>query len=122
MMGLDPAWLRTLQKAHGLGLGEYDLRTIEVIGELRRLPDFKLPPLGGEANLDDAHLQQLVHERTLLRPRTDEKLCTGCATCVNQCPVSALSLVDAIPQVDAAVCIGCFCCQELCPEKAIVLR
>ena len=24
---------------------------IEIIGELRPLPDFKLPPLGGEANL-----------------------------------------------------------------------
>ena len=122
MMGLDPSCLRSLQKAKEIGLGDYDLGTIEVIGELRRLPDFKLPPLGGEVNLHDAHLQALILERTLLRPKADPKLCTGCAICVNQCPVLALSLADHIPQVDPAVCISCFCCQELCPEKAIVLK
>jgi uncharacterized protein (DUF362 family)/Pyruvate/2-oxoacid:ferredoxin oxidoreductase delta subunit len=121
MMGLEPGRLRSLQKAKEKGLGDYDLGTIEVIGELRRLPDFKLPPLGGEANLHDANLQGTLLSRTLLRPRVDPQLCTGCATCVNQCPVSALSIVDGIPQVATTTCISCFCCQEICPEKAITL-
>ncbi len=46
MMGLEPGHLRFLQKAKEIGLGDYDLGTIEVIGELKRLPNFKLPPLG----------------------------------------------------------------------------
>ena len=103
-------------------MGDYDLSTIEVIGELRPLPDFKLPPLGGEAVFHNETIQTTLHSRTLLRPQADPELCTGCGTCVDQCPVSALSMNDNLPQVDADTCITCFCCQEICPEKAITLR
>jgi ferredoxin len=122
MMGCDPGRLRFLQKGRENGLGEYDPGAIEVIGALKRLPDFKLPPLGGEANADNEELQALLTSRTLLRPRADAALCTGCATCVEQCPVSALSIRDHVPEVDASACITCFCCQEMCPEKAITLQ
>ena len=122
MMGCDPGRLRFLQKAKEAGLGDYDLSTIEVIGELKRLPDFKLPPLGGEAIFRNETMQAMIHQRTLLRPQADPELCTGCGTCVEQCPVSALSMNDDLPQVDADTCITCFCCQEICPEKAMTLR
>jgi uncharacterized protein (DUF362 family)/NAD-dependent dihydropyrimidine dehydrogenase PreA subunit len=122
MMGLEPGRLRFLQKAKEAGLGDYDLDTIEVIGELRRLPDFKLPLLGGEAVLQNPDTQAIIHNRTLMRPRTNPELCTGCGTCVDQCPVSALSMGDHVPEVDADTCITCFCCQEICPEKAITLQ
>jgi ferredoxin len=123
MMGLEPGRLRFLEKAKERGLGDYDLSTIEVIGELARLPDFKLPPLGGEGNLQNEELQATLQSRTLLRPQADPQLCTGCGTCVDQCPVSALSLsvTDHLPGVDKDTCIACFCCQEICPEKAITL-
>jgi len=122
MMGCEPGRLRFLQKAKEVGLGDYDLSRIEIIGELRQLPNFKLPPLGGEANLRNEAMQAGIHRRTLLRPQADPKLCTGCGTCIDQCPVSALSMNDHIPQVDADTCITCFCCQEICPEKAITLK
>ena len=66
MMGLEPGQLRFLQKAKEVGLGDYDRRTIEVIGELKQLPDFKVPPLHGEGNLQDANLKDLLHSRTVL--------------------------------------------------------
>ena len=122
MMGCDPGRLRFLQKAKEAGLGNYELNTIEVIGELKRLPDFKLPPLGGEAVLRNEAMQSMIHNRTLLRPQADTEKCTGCGTCIDHCPVSALSMIDNIPQVDAETCIACFCCQEMCPERAITLR
>jgi uncharacterized protein (DUF362 family)/Pyruvate/2-oxoacid:ferredoxin oxidoreductase delta subunit len=122
MMGCEPGRLRFLQKAKEVGLGDHDLKTIEIIGDLKPLPNFKLPPLGGEASLRNEAMQTLLHKRTLLRPEADPELCTGCGTCVDQCPVSALSLRDSIPEVDAAACITCFCCQEICPEKAITLK
>jgi len=122
MMGCEPGWLRFLQKAKEVGLGDYDLDTIEVIGELKQLPDFKLPPLNGERSFHNETVQERLRSRTLLRPQVDSKLCTGCGTCTDQCPVSALSMSDQLPQVDAAICITCFCCQEICPEKAITLR
>ena len=122
MMGCDPGRLRFLQKAKEAGLGDYDLSTIEVIGELKRLPDFKLPPLGGQAIFRNETMQAMIHQRTLLRPQADPELCTGCGICVEQCPVSALTMNDDLPQVDADTCITCFCCQEICPEKAMTLR
>jgi len=122
MMGCEPGRLRFLQKAKELGLGEYDLRTVEVIGELKRLPDFKLPPLSGEAQVRNEATQAALQSKTILRPQADPELCTGCGTCIDQCPVSALSMIGPIPQVNPEICIICFCCQEICPEKAITLR
>lgn len=122
MMGCEPDRLRFLQKAKEVGLGDYDLRSIKIIGELKQLPDFKLPSLSGEVDFHNRTIQAALHSRTLLRPQADPKLCTGCGTCVEQCPVSALSISDPLPQVEADACITCFCCQEICPEKAITLR
>jgi len=123
MMGCEPGRLRSLQKAKEVGLGDYDLNTIEVIGDLKPLPDFKLPPFSGEVLLHNEAIQTLIRNRTLMRPQADPELCTGCGTCVDQCTVAALSMGDDnLPRVDADTCITCFCCQELCPEKAITLK
>ena len=122
MMGCEPGRLRFLQKAKELGLGDYDLSNLEILGNLKPLPDFRLPPLGGEAVMDNETIQGLIRQRTLLRPQADPEWCTGCGACVDQCPVSALSMNNDLPQVNPDACIICFCCQEICPEKAITLR
>lgn len=121
MMGLDPGKLRFLQKAKEAGLSEFDLDSIEIIGELVRLPDFRLPPLGGEAIHGNETLQSLVAKRAAVLPKADPALCTSCQSCVEHCPVSALSMEGALPVVDADTCITCFCCQEVCPERAMTL-
>jgi uncharacterized protein (DUF362 family)/Pyruvate/2-oxoacid:ferredoxin oxidoreductase delta subunit len=122
MMGCKPEHLSFLQRAKAKGLGEYDLNTIEIVGELKPLPDFKLPPLSGEGIFRNPAVQDLLQSRTLLRPKVDRELCTICGTCVDQCSASALSMGDEGPVVDADTCITCFCCQEVCPEKAITLQ
>jgi uncharacterized protein (DUF362 family)/Pyruvate/2-oxoacid:ferredoxin oxidoreductase delta subunit len=122
MMGIEPDQLRFLQKAREAGLGDYDPSTIEIIGEMKKLPDFKLPPLGGEASFSNKPLQDRLQQLTLLLPQADPELCTGCGTCVDQCAAMALTMNDDLPQVDADSCITCFCCQEMCPEKAMTLK
>ncbi len=122
MMGCEPGRLRFLQKAKEVGLGDYDISKIEIIGELKPLPEFKLPPLSGERDFHNKNIQEILHNRTILRPYADPDLCTGCGTCVEQCPVSALSMNHQLPQVDGDLCITCFCCQEICPEKAMTLK
>jgi len=122
MMGLDPGKLRFLQKAREAGLGDFDLDQINIVGELKVLPDFKLPPLGGEAVIDNEAIQELLHGRAILRPKADPEFCTACGTCIDQCPVEALSMIEDLPEVDPEICISCFCCQEICPEKAITLQ
>ncbi|MCG6536188.1 MAG: DUF362 domain-containing protein, partial [Syntrophales bacterium LBB04] len=123
MMGCEPGRLRFLQKAKESGLGDYDPSAIEVIGELKPIPDFKIPPLGGEAIAGNSKIREFMESRTLLRPKVNPALCTSCGTCVDQCAVEALSMGEnGFPGVDADTCISCFCCQEMCPEKAITLQ
>jgi uncharacterized protein (DUF362 family)/NAD-dependent dihydropyrimidine dehydrogenase PreA subunit len=122
MMGLAPERLGFLQKAKSLGFGDFDESAIELVGELKPIPDFKVPPLGGYAIAHSEALQSLIEERMALRPKVDESRCIVCGVCIEQCPVQALSLVNDLPQVDPARCIVCFCCQEMCPEKAISLQ
>ncbi|MBU1040432.1 MAG: DUF362 domain-containing protein [Proteobacteria bacterium] len=125
MMGVDPSLLRMLTYACGLGLGEFSDESLKVLGQLSPIPDFKLPPLDGGAIQRSQVLQDLLEGSIVKRPKADPARCTGCGTCVAQCPASALALVDTpggpLAVVDAALCIGCFCCQEMCPEKAIAL-
>ncbi len=122
MMGLEPARLRFLQKAKELGLGDFDEGAIEIVGKMEVLPDFKVPPLGGEAIAANAQIQEMMQAKSQVRPTADRELCTGCQACVDQCPVEALSMKEEVPVVEEETCIACFCCQEICPEKAIRLN
>jgi ferredoxin len=58
---------------------------------LKRLSDFKLPPLSGEAILGNEAAQERLHSRTILRPQVNPELCTGCGTCVATCPCNAIT-------------------------------
>ena len=55
-----------------------------------------------------------------------EDRCTLCQTCVEACPVDALSMDDSGAEETVAVeedlCIGCGQCAYQCPEDAIVLK
>ena len=123
IMSLNPDNLRFIQLAKEKGYGEYDEEAIEIIGDLVQIPDFKLPPSAerrGEGVPPD--FEEMTHRLSLMRPLVDENLCSCCMTCVEKCPVSALSIVNGFPLVDPQKCIVCFCCQESCPEKAIQLN
>jgi heterodisulfide reductase subunit A len=54
----------------------------------------------------------------------DEKLCTGCGSCVEACPLGAISMHRGngqldLSQVDPLLCTGCGNCVVTCPVKAI---
>lgn len=44
--------------------------------------------------------------------------CTACGSCINECPVDAISEGD-IYVIDPDVCIDCAACAEVCPVEAI---
>jgi uncharacterized Fe-S center protein len=53
------------------------------------------------------------------RPFSIPDRCTGCGTCVEICPKSAISLVNEKSTIDKDLCIGCFECMTVCPAHAI---
>jgi ferredoxin len=48
---------------------------------------------------------------------TDE--CLACGTCIDECPVGAISEGD-IYVIDPELCTDCGACAEVCPTEAIV--
>lgn len=122
MMGLDPGALRFMQKAQEDGLGSFQSKDIQIDGDMQVVPDYKIPPLGGEAITGNSALQEFMKEKTFVFPQADPDLCTACGNCIDHCPASALTMTEDIPVVDKTLCITCFCCQEICPEKAMTLK
>ncbi len=52
--------------------------------------------------------------------KVDPEECTGCGTCIEECPLNAIALNDDdIAVVDADECTDCGTCVGVCPSEAI---
>ena len=56
----------------------------------------------------------------------EAELCTGCGTCVLNCPAAAIDLVSregllSLAEVNTLRCVGCGACVVVCPSKAVSL-
>jgi Fe-S-cluster-containing hydrogenase component 2 len=54
--------------------------------------------------------------------QVDKEKCTGCETCVSECPSEAISMNSDKAVVDAETCIDCGVCIDACPEEAISME
>ena len=54
--------------------------------------------------------------------KVDEDKCTGCETCVAECPSEAIKMADEKAVVDEETCIDCGVCVDACPEEAISME
>jgi ferredoxin len=52
-------------------------------------------------------------------PWVKEEDCIGCGTCVEECPVDAISMENEKAHIDMALCIRCGTCHDVCPEEAV---
>jgi NAD-dependent dihydropyrimidine dehydrogenase PreA subunit len=62
------------------------------------------------------HLKSYFEARMM-----DSSACSGCASCVDHCPVQAVALISSKAQIQESKCIGCGQCELQCPEGAIRL-
>jgi len=54
--------------------------------------------------------------------QTDSEMCDGCATCLDRCPMDAVSMNEAqIAFINLDRCIGCGLCVKSCPTGAMIL-
>ncbi|MHC4480494.1 MAG: DUF362 domain-containing protein [Planctomycetota bacterium] len=49
----------------------------------------------------------------------DKDECTGCESCVDICPVEAISMADGVASIDREECTECLTCVDECPVEAI---
>ena len=52
-------------------------------------------------------------------PWVDKEKCTGCGTCVEECPVGAIAWKEEKAKINMDECIRCGACHDICPEEAV---
>lgn len=124
IIGLDPGKVPTTRIASEAGLGIGWPEAVRIAGE--NLADVKTEDFKLTSNLTlsmiPGFLVKLIDPYVWVRPAIESNLCTKCNTCVNSCPVGALSRSDnSVPVFDYNLCINCWCCHELCPEKSVFI-
>jgi heterodisulfide reductase subunit A len=74
-------------------------------------------------------LSLLSRGEVVISPTTavvDDKLCSGCKTCISLCPYSAIQFISedttGVAEVNEALCKGCGTCVAACPAGAITAR
>lgn len=50
--------------------------------------------------------------------KIDPDMCTACGTCIDECPVEAISAGD-VYSIDPSLCSDCGTCADVCPIEAI---
>lgn len=131
LMGLDPRGVGHIWLAHKEGLGEADLKRIEVhLGsDLLDLQGLRLVPIEGKyqklvravsklAWLASPFLRSWRQPKLLWR----EDLCLKCWRCVSTCPRGALGLLEGKLVVDQERCVKCCMCIEACPAGALMIK
>ncbi|MHC4069567.1 MAG: indolepyruvate ferredoxin oxidoreductase subunit alpha [Planctomycetota bacterium] len=52
----------------------------------------------------------------------DKEKCTGCESCIPECPSESIKMVDGKAVVDLDTCVDCGVCVDACPEEAISME
>ena len=121
LIGMDKRKVPIFQAAAEVGLWDWNGDGVTVLGEEPAelvLPDFKQPDVSRLERIPP-FVHRSLKRLLWIRPRANPRLCTGCGTCVENCPEQAMELKNSVPKIDYSICIKCGCCDELCPDNAI---
>lgn len=71
----------------------------------------------GTLKIKDNFTPVIFKNRSIMAYKiTDD--CTACGTCIDECPVEAISEGD-IYKIDPDICTDCGACADVCPVEAI---
>ncbi|MHA1729128.1 MAG: DUF362 domain-containing protein [Promethearchaeota archaeon] len=127
IIGIDPKNVMYISKAETKNLGSTNLSEFEILGEkIENVKHkFKLP----RKKALSLPIPKFIADyagKVILKPsiKFDPEKCILCGTCMENCPVEAISIpkvnkIGNTPIWDKKKCITCYCCAELCPEEAI---
>jgi ferredoxin len=58
----------------------------------------------------------------LMPAKVDQEKCTGCESCIGECPSEAISMAEDKAKIDPDVCVDCGVCVDVCPVEAISME
>ncbi len=74
---------------------------------------------GRKKNLQKFHSHRNLRLK-YMPPQINEEICSGCGTCVENCPAEVLEMQgDKAKVVNTDDCVDCEACVENCPSNAI---
>ena len=131
IMGINPTRNPIIVEAASRALKPSRPEEIEVIGadlQAVKIADFRRSEVTPDSlGLEPLPWYQQMLERYFktaftVRPKVIWDRCIACGSCIEGCPMEAVSFVKERAFIDDAKCIRCYCCHELCPEEAIGLH
>jgi len=60
-----------------------------------------------------------LRQHSAMKPKINDKKCTGCEECVEWCPENAIRMAGNTAKIDGKLCIGCGECLTVCRFDAV---
>jgi ferredoxin len=125
LIGMRPGSVPSIAAAVRRGLTTAQIQDIEVLGkdlDEVKVAGFKQPRTGGpHVLMIPDRVPGWITNQLLAWPQASSA-CTACGTCVESCPVEAITIVEGRARMDLEPCIRCYCCHEVCPVDAVELH
>lgn len=125
LIGCAPSLVQPLMAAVRRGYWDGRMESIRILGlplADATLTDFHLPVTAGRRFFGNMPwLRPFIRKNFNPRPAPRADLCTGCGTCLENCPGKAITIRGKKAVVDEKLCLRCYCCHELCPSAAVAL-
>ena len=67
-------------------------------------------------------IQLFFGKGRVMPAKVDKEKCTGCESCIEECPSEAISMDEGKAKVNPEACIDCGVCIDACPEQAISME
>jgi ferredoxin len=123
VVGWERIEVHHITEAAARGLGEGDIGRITVTGELLDGVRVRFVPPPTAFRSVPGFLLNAFYNFWSIKPEMIKEKCIACGTCVDACPVSAITLDrEGKAVVDYGKCVECFCCHELCVYGAVSER
>ncbi len=70
------------------------------------------------SNIRSIFAELIINNNRVMAYIIEPDLCTACGTCLDECPVEAISEGDTYV-IDPDLCTDCGACADVCPVEAI---